>query len=275
MMIMRMQPRPHLVNTTSVTDLATWPVFICLLGGFRLLKSGQQLALRNAEKVSALLANLAMQDHFGASREHLLQTLWPNSQAELAGHALNSLVYNLHKLLGTAIGDAKPVLYSEGQYQLNVEAGIGVDIACFDVLAHEGHNAERAGQLTAAIQTYERAIQLYRGDLCLVSNTQSLILCEALRAQYLTLLARVAEHYFTARDYGSCLAYALQLLAADPCREDAHRAVMRCYVRQGERAQALHQYRVCTAILRSEFNVAPEPATMALYEQIRLDPDSI
>ncbi len=270
-----MQPQPHLVNTTPVTDLAGWPVFICLLGSFRLLKSGRQLALRNAEKMCALLANLAIQDQFNVSRDHLLQALWPNTQAELAGHALNSLVYNLHKLLGNAIGDAKPILYYDGRYQLNVDVGIGVDIVYFDVLARDGNNKERAGQLNAAIHTYERAIQLYRGDLCVVSDTQSLILCEALRAQYLTLLARLAEHHFEARDYANCLVYALRLLAADPCREDAHRAVMRCYVRQGERAQALHQYRVCTTVLRNEFNVAPEPATEALYEKIRLNPDSI
>ena len=262
-------------NTTLGLDLAGWPVFICLLGGFRLVKSGQQFTLRNAEKICALLAHLAIQDHFGASREHLIQAVWPNTQAELAGHALNSLVYNLHKMLGDAIGGARPVFVVDGHYQLNVDAGIGVDIAYFDVLTREGKHAERAGQLGAAIRTYERAIQLYRGDLCTVSDARSLILCEALRAQHLTLLAQVADHYFNTGDYATCLVYAVRLLAADPCREDAHRAVMRCYIRLGERAQAMHQYRVCAAILRNEFNVAPEPATEALYEQIQFNPDTV
>lgn len=272
---MKLQSRPELVSTTPAIDLTSWPVFICLLGGFRLLKAGQQLTLRNAEKASALLANLAMQDHFDASREQLLQALWPNAPADLAGHALNSLIYNLHKLLGNAIGNAKPIVYRDGRYQLNVNVGIGVDVTYFDVLAREGNGKERAGQLSAAIHTYELAVQLYRGDLCMVSNTQALILCEALRAQYLTLLTRLADHYFEARDYANCLVYALRLLTADPCREDAHRAVMRCHVRQGERAQALHQYHVCKTILRSEFNVAPEPATEALYEQIQFNPHTV
>lgn len=263
------------VGTTPAIELSGWPVFICLLGGFRLVKSGRQFALRNAEKLCALLAHLAIQDHFGASREQLIQAVWPDTQAELAGHALNSLVYNLHRLLGEAIGGARPVLCLDGYYQLNVEAGIGVDIAYFDALAREGNHQEETGQLNAAIRTYERAIGLYRGDLCIVSNAQSLILCEALRARYLTLLARLADRHFEARNYADCLAHALRLLAADPCREDAHRAVMRCYARQGERAQALHQYRVCTAILRSEFDVAPEPATEVLYQQIQFHPDTV
>ncbi len=272
---MKQYAKLFLASTTQTIDLTGWPVFICLLGGFRLVRTGQHFELRNAEKMGALLAHLAIQDHFGASREQLIQAIWPNTQAELAGHALNSLIYNLHKMLGEAMGGARPVLYLDGHYQLNVEAGIGVDIAYFDVLIHEGHHQEKNGQLNAAIRTYERALKLYRGDLCIVSNTQSLILCEALRAQYLTLLARLADHYFEACNYAECLEYAQRLLTADACREDAHRVVMRCYMRQGMRAQALHQYRVCVAILRSEFNVAPEPATEALYRQIQSKPDTV
>ena len=50
---------------------------------------------------------------------------------------------------------------------------------------------------------------------------------------------------------------------------------MRCYVRRGERAAALRHYGVCAQILRAEFDAAPEPATTALYEQIRRQPSGI
>ena len=50
---------------------------------------------------------------------------------------------------------------------------------------------------------------------------------------------------------------------------------MRCYVRQGERAEALHQYRLCVKILRTEYDTDPEPATTALFERVRHDPGSI
>ena len=66
-----------------------------------------------------------------------------------------------------------------------------------------------------------------------------------------------------------------RLLDGDPCREDAHRLVMRCHVRRGERAQALRHYLLCQQILRAEFDAAPEPATDALFEQARLDPSTI
>jgi hypothetical protein len=50
---------------------------------------------------------------------------------------------------------------------------------------------------------------------------------------------------------------------------------MRCHVRRGERAQALQQYRVCVDLLRTTFRAKPEPATVALFEQVRLDPGSV
>jgi DNA-binding SARP family transcriptional activator len=251
------------------------PIFIGLLGSFRLLKAGCPLTLRNADKTRTLLCHLALQEHFSVSREHLLHTLWPAAHNGSAGQSLNSLVYSLHKLLGDALDGAPPVIYADGYYHLNVEAGITVDVARFDTLVRDGTRKARAGQLSAAMRVYEQAVQLYRGDLCNVSDIQALMLCEALRAQYLRLLAELSDYYFAEQDPANCIMYAQRLLASDPCREDAHRLIMRCYMRQGQRAQALHQYRVCENILRSEFDVAPEAATQELYQQIRLNPDQV
>jgi hypothetical protein len=50
---------------------------------------------------------------------------------------------------------------------------------------------------------------------------------------------------------------------------------MRCYVRRGERAAALHHYQVCIDMLQTEFDAVPETATIALFDQIRLAPDQI
>jgi DNA-binding SARP family transcriptional activator len=251
------------------------PVFIGLLGGFRLLKAGNPITLRNADKTRNLLCRLALQDHFSVSRERLLHTLWPASPNGSAGQSLNSLIYSLHKLLGDALDGAPPVIYADGYYHLNVEAGITIDVAHFDTLVRDGTRQARAGQQSAAMKIYEQAVALYRGDLCTVSDIQSLMVCEALRAQYLHVLAELSDYYCAQQDYTNCLVYAQRLLASDPCREDAHRLIMRCHMRQGQRAQALHQYRVCENILQAEFDVTPEAATVQLYEQIRLNPDRV
>jgi DNA-binding SARP family transcriptional activator len=59
------------------------------------------------------------------------------------------------------------------------------------------------------------------------------------------------------------------LLAADPLREAAHRALMACYAAAGEPARALAHYRALGALLAREVGTAPTRETQALAEAIR------
>jgi DNA-binding SARP family transcriptional activator len=167
------------------------------------------------------------------------------------------------------------VLHTDGYYRLNTEAGIGIDVACFDSLVGEGERQARSGDVAAAAKAYSRALCLYRGDLCVAKDAHEILERERLRTLYLTLLARLADYHFAKGDYDACLKTTLDLLTQDPCREDGHRIAMRCHVRRGERAQALRQYELCKAILRAEFDTKPEPSTTDLFDQVRLDPGSI
>ncbi len=256
-------------------DESRWPVLICLLGGFRLLKAGQPVLLRNANKTKTFLACLALEKSYCMPREAILQTVWPDTDIALAGQSLNSLVHSLRILLSDIIGGEPPIVRSDDCYRLNIDAGIGVDADWFEALAFTGAQQERAGNMDGAINFYHAAINLYRGDLCSYADTQSILVGEALRAQYMTLLSRLADYYYARNDLMACQDCARRLLSLDPCREDAHRMVMRCYIRQGERTQALRQYRLCETVLRKEFDTFPEVATTNLYDQIRTHPDSL
>jgi DNA-binding SARP family transcriptional activator len=245
-----------------------------LLGTFSILKQGSPVALRGGGRTEALLSTLGLRYRRRVPRDIVLGEVWPNSDPVLSGQALNSLVHTLRKQLADALHGAPPVLCLYGSYCLNADAGVGVDIAWFDELAARGDRQARQ-EPGAAISSYLQAISLYAGDLHTGNDQEALIERERLRARYLTLLARAASYYDGQKDHESCLRLALRLLEHDPCREDAHRLVMRCHVRLGERAQALRQFRLCEAILRSEFDAAPEPATLDLYELIRVDPASV
>jgi DNA-binding SARP family transcriptional activator len=205
----------------------------------------------------------------------VLDRLWPNHRPSLAGQSLNSLVYCLHRLLGDGIGGAPPILHDSGGYRLNVEAGVGIDVLCFDAAVEAGEREARAGDPDSAASLFLHAVGWYAGDLCDEEDIRSATERERLRALYLTLLARLADHHYARGDYASCLRYAQQLLSSDPCREDAHRLIMRCNVRRGERAQAVRQYRLCERALRIELNTQPEPPTKALFDLILSAPASI
>ena len=260
-------------NGYAPIDKTVLPIMVCLLGDFRVLRGGQPVAMHSG-KAEALLCLLALQQQGWVSRDVLLEALWPNSPFTLASQSLNTLIYTLRKLLADAINGDPPILHREGIYRLNAEAGVGVDVTCFDNLVSAG-NQRLATEVPLAAAFFIEAVHLYRGDLYACTDTNATLERERLRSRFLTVLAHLGDYFFSIQDYGRCLHYAERLLQYDACREDAHRLVMRCYVRRGERAQALRQYRLCQNILRAEYDAAPEPRTTALYDQVRLDPDSV
>ena len=254
---------------------ASWsaPIFVCVLGTFRVQTAGQQtLALRGGGKAEALLTTLALHASEGVRRERLIDLLWPDGDPQLASQSLNSLVYSLQRALGPELGGVPPIVQSGGRYRLNLEGGVDVDLARFDELVNLGDSLVNPRE---AAKHYVAAARLYRGDLQVGTDVQGVIERERLRARYLSILSRLADLAFDVADYAGCLEYVLRLLTADACREDAHRLAMRCYVRRGERAQALRQFRVCESVLLAEFNAPPEPATLALFEQVRLTPAEV
>jgi two-component SAPR family response regulator len=182
----------------------------------------------------------------------------------------------IRQLLNDALSGAPPIVYTAGSYELNTQAGIGVDITDFDMLVTAGERQWRLGDMTAAADSWRQAVALYQGDICAIdADIRFIAERERLRSLYLSLLARLADHSFQHSDYVGALRCALKLLSHDVCREDAHRMVMRCHVRLGERAQALRQYRVCEKVLWCEFEARPEPLTEALFERVRVDPAGV
>jgi DNA-binding SARP family transcriptional activator len=90
-----------------------------------------------------------------------------------------------------------------------------------------------------------------------------------LQENYLILLDGLGRYYYDQEDYAACTTICRKILIVDPCFEDAHRQLMRCYSRQGQRYLALRQYHLCVEALNEELEANPTSATTELYERIR------
>jgi DNA-binding SARP family transcriptional activator len=260
-----------LAQRCSVLEVGA-PLVIYLFGGLRVLQQGEPVTV--GSKAALLLCLLARRHGTTVPRETIVSELWPDQDFKLAGRSLNTLVWSLRRRLGGVLGGAPPILQVGGMYRLNTEAGVTADTALFEALADAGAASAREGAQDAACEAYERAVALYRGDLYLGAdpNAECIIAREQLRARFQELLAHLASYRYERGDVAGCLDAAQQLLGTDPCREDMHRLIMRCYVARGERSRALHQFRLCAALLRAEFDVEPEADTITLYQGIRLGP---
>jgi DNA-binding SARP family transcriptional activator len=250
-------------------------VYIRLLGPFQILKMGQPISLRSGGKAEQLLSCLALHPRVGVHRATLVEQIWPDTPVTQAAQCLNTLMHSLKGQLADALAGQPPVVHTQSHYALNLHGGVAVDVLEFESAVTAGHRLLSQGSTAEAIEAYDRAVALYGGDLAAGSDISELLERERLRVACLTTLARLADAHFELANYGQALDSALRLLTVDPCREDAHRMVMRAHVRLGSRAQALRQYNLCRLILSDEFDAVPEPATERLFNLIRNDPGRV
>jgi DNA-binding SARP family transcriptional activator len=83
------------------------------------------------------------------------------------------------------------------------------------------------------------------------------------------VLVRLGEEYAAAARCREAVAVLQRALAVEPLHEEAHRAIMACYLEHGEAGRAIAQYEHLAALLRAELGVEPDPATQALYRRAR------
>jgi DNA-binding SARP family transcriptional activator len=199
-----------------------------------------------------------------------MEVFWPGSPPEAARNSLNVAVHGLRRTLRAA-ADVPVVVLEAGAYRLDGGLRLWIDVDEFERHVGAGHRLEAAGELAAAVAEYELATALYQGDFLDDDPYEEwpVLTRERLRVVYLDTLDRLSHLYFTQRQYGSCTTLCQVIVQRDPCREDAHRRLMRCFSRQGQTHLALRQYQVCADALQAELAVDPDPSTVALRDQIR------
>jgi DNA-binding SARP family transcriptional activator len=242
-----------------------------VLGPFRLRLGGGPVAVGCGSKLECLIVRLALARRGRRRRDDLLDHLWPRSDACLARQSLNSLTSHVNRLARPHLGGADLIQHEGGYYQLCRTEPVRIDADVFDRLAHRGLQWLRYGDRQAGLGAASSAIRLYRGDLAGDDELDTVLERERLRMAYQELLFAVAATRFAAGEYPAAVDVARRLLREDPCREDAHRLVMRSLAEMGLRSQALRQYRLCSRALADEYDAVPEAATNELYAAIRRD----
>lgn len=203
-------------------------------------------------------------------REVLMEVFWPGSSPEASRNSLNVAIHALRRTLRT-ITDVPIVIHGGGSYRISGDLRLWLDVDEFDRRVESGRRFEHAGEIDQATRDYEFAGGLYRGDFLADDPYEdwAALTRERLRLAHLDALGRLSSLYFDVGHYTACASLCQSIIERDPCREDAHRRLMRCYSRQGQPHLALMQYRMCARALADELGVETEPSTTELYQSIR------
>jgi DNA-binding SARP family transcriptional activator/tetratricopeptide (TPR) repeat protein len=206
-------------------------------------------------KVAGLVTYLLTRPGFTATREQVLEALWPDASPEVGTNSLHQTIYFLRRDIEPDFSDNVSPGYARLQGELVWLDPHLVDSASrqfFDLASRPGTDPEAS---------VESAIGLYRGKFAPEFEYEDWAIPtrDALHAAFLDLVERAlkiaAERGHWAR--GAELARAA--LAVDPAAEDIERNLIALYHQSGAHAAAAEQYAHFAASQRAEYGVEPPP----------------
>src|SRR5262245_30711499 len=237
-------------------------VKLTLFGGFELRLAGGQVVDLPGQKDRALLAVLALPPGATHARDKLAGLLWSDRGDQ---QARDSLKHALNKLRQCFQSAMPPPIVADRQSVRLDPAAVTIDVAAFERLLRDG-----------TPEALEQATALYRGDLLDGIGIrdpafEDWLLVERQRLRQLAedALSKVMAQSMANGARERAAAAARRLLALDPLREAACRALMQIHAERPETARALKLYETLRDRLHRELGVKPEPETTRLYEAIR------
>ncbi|HEY3149363.1 MAG TPA: BTAD domain-containing putative transcriptional regulator [Dongiaceae bacterium] len=228
---------------------------LTLFGPFALKLADGRVADLPGQKDRALLAILALSAGTAQSREKLASLLWSDRGDAQARDSLKHALTRIRQCLGEAL------IADRQTAQLDPSA-VASDVTRLERLVRDG-----------TPKALEQACALCVGDLLDGISIRDAGFEEWLLAER-QRLRRLHEDALTkllapSLPIATRERAARQLLALDPLREVASRALMQIHGERGETAQAIKLFESLRDRLHVELGVKPQPETAKLYDQLR------
>jgi LuxR family transcriptional regulator, maltose regulon positive regulatory protein len=267
----------ELTNSAAISP----ETLITCFGNFSVEVNGKKLPTKawQTKKVQAVFKYLLINHKTKVNREQLASMLWPVSESESAAASMRVSLSRLRKALSCFEEEGlnlKGLLGEEyGQVFFNPEGDVKVDFIEFERLIKEAEKAITAGDTGRAVNYYEEAVDLCKGDLFSEDPYEEWIIPERERLDILRLnaLVRLGGIYFLDLSHDRtglnkaqhCFEEALRL---NPYREDIYLHLVKAYLAAGEKAEAIRVYKRCALMLQQEFKLEPGKALQDIMRDL-------
>ncbi|MBK8988429.1 MAG: hypothetical protein IPM39_20570 [Chloroflexi bacterium] len=242
------------------------PLHIQAFGKLQVQYQGKAITSFPTRHTEELFAYLLLHQETEHHREKLIELLWPDGSPDNARGRLSTVVWRLRCLLAElGLDTAVSLPTTRDWIAFSPVRPFTFDLALFEqALAQAAQTDDETGQ-----QWLQTAVTLYHGDLFNGLYADWILIArEQLARRHLQALGDLMAACLARRAYVEALAHGQTILAADPLREEVHRALMLCYWRLGQPTQAMQQFHHCARLLLDELHILPLPETRALYQQL-------
>jgi DNA-binding SARP family transcriptional activator len=243
------------------------PLRVRVLGGFRVERTDAGRIIPGWRRRSAktLTKLLAVRPGHALHREQIVDILWSGADAPSALNSFGKALHAARHALEPELPRRRDSAYlrlADGMVTLNSEH-VTVDTDQFEQLAEDAIRCQE-------IEAYEVALAAYGGELLPEDRYESW--CSerrgALAELQIRLLLGMAEAFEQRRSYGEAAHRLREVLQQDPTREAVHRQLMLLYARMGAPDRAVRQFHDCQDVLRQELDLAPQPETISLRDDV-------
>lgn len=240
-------------------------------GGLSLRQNGSQPEMGRV--VGELLAYLLVHHDSRHRREKIAEIIWPDKSGDLSRSSLNTTLWRLTTILGDAhVGDGVTI-EKHGDYAiaLSLSKKTVIDFISLRETLHECEIFAR--EHSRMDQCHRRrlrsALSSYLGVFLEGSDSDWILReRERLHCLYLRGLTLLMHDLVSILRFEEALECGREILSWDDLRETTHREVMWLYVMNGQRCEAIAQFKRLKQRLQSEIGVEPMPETQLLYRHI-------
>lgn len=241
------------------------------LADFGLVVDGRRLVIEGWQRKKAvtLLKILVVNRGRMMHREMLASLLWPEADEEKGWERLRVTIYALRKELKAA-GISETIIDTvDKSYRLNSDL-VWLDFDAFEVSIEAGLAFEKGGHTEDALQCFENAQRLYRGDFLAdeIYSDWCAEKREQLRELYLEMLASFVRCYEQKGLHAQAAQTCRTALACDPCRESFLRWLIKNLVKIDRTDRAKSEYLYWQKVLHDQLGVEPMAETQTLYHNI-------
>jgi len=216
----------------------------------------------------------------GIIQENFFNVLWSDKECDNPSKALQNLIYRLRMLLnyGVLNKDGESIInYSQGCYSWNKEFNYWTDVDEFEELYNKAKVSEKRDDTINAIELYERALMLYKGDYLSedVYNEWVTTVRNYYHRIYMDIIGRLTKLLKQNGRIQDILKVCEEALMIEPFEETLHILYIEALIEAGNIKLAQSQYEYVTSMLYKEMGVKPSTALRNLYHQIKCKDDKI
>lgn len=219
-----------------------------------------------------LLKSIVLHGSRDIPKEILIDDLWPDATAK-AGE--KNFKINLHRLRKALEPDPKKefgyayIIQKAGLISLDSEL-VTLDVDEFIAFGAKAIENEKNNRLEAALEWYEKAVKIYKGDYFTEEPYLEWIFRkrELFKARYIELLQKKAMLHEELDQMDKAIDTWQLICEAEPYFEVAYQNLMILYADSRQKNKAITIFQECRALLKKDLGTEPDAQTMDIFYKI-------